>query len=188
MSANQIQTWLGNAINRVVAILVSHPDADHNNYLPRIFGENHVFETNRAVIYAGRIEQYSDIMQQWFKAWQLLPPPMGNKLYTVGTEDSQPSSCINNCVVGSGTNFCASQTIQFKILAANLGNWNNPNEQSIVMKIIVGPWSMLLPGDIEGEASRTIATEADLKSVVYKVSHHGASLKANLLECMAHSN
>ena len=92
MSANQIQTWLGNAINRVVAILVSHPDADHNNYLPRIFGENHVFETNRAVIYAGRIEQYSDIMQQWFKAWQLLPPPMGNKLYTVGTEDSQPSS------------------------------------------------------------------------------------------------
>ena len=85
---------------------------------------------------------------------------------------------------GIDINFCSDQTIQFKILAANVGSWENPNEQSIVMKIIVGQWSMLLPGDIEGEASRTIATEAaaDLKSVVYKVSHHGASSKANLLE------
>ena len=180
MSATQVQTWLGDAIKRVVAILVSHPDADHNNYLPRMF-KDHVFETNGGVIYAGKKEQYSDIMKLWFEAWEYL-----KKLYTVGTVNSQPSSCINNCVVSSGTdtNFCGGQTIQFKILAANVGSWKNPNEQSIVMKIIVGQWSMLLPGDIEGKASKTIATEAaaDLKSVVYKVSHHGASSKANLLE------
>ena len=69
MSATEVQSWLGNAIDSVVAIIVSHADTDHNNYLPRIFND-HVLETSKGVIYGGEMEQYSDIMKLWFKAWE----------------------------------------------------------------------------------------------------------------------
>lgn len=36
MSPDRIENWLGTSINRVVAILISHPNTDHFNYLPDI--------------------------------------------------------------------------------------------------------------------------------------------------------
>ena len=84
--------------------------------------------------------------------------------------------------MNTSTNFCDDSTFQFNILAANNGTVRTSNEQSIVMKMVVGGWSMLLSGDMEGQASLTIASQlgAQLQSVVYKMSHHGASSKANM--------
>ena len=59
----------------------------------------------------------------------------------------------------------------------------NPNERSIVMKVSVGQWSTLLPGDMEGTTATITAKRLGqtLQSTVYKIAHHGASTRVNSL-------
>ena len=176
MTAAEVANWLGNSgINRVVAILVTHANRDHYNYLPPIPWNT---TSTRAVIIGGAIGSYpAGTIRNWLNGWASL-----GKLFTVGTAQSSPSFCIGNCVVNTDTNFCGNQNIQFNILATNVGS--TANQQSIVMKITVaGQWSMLLSGDMEGDASLEIANQLDagLQSIVYKMSHHGASASANMI-------
>jgi hypothetical protein len=89
-------------------------------------------------------------------------------------------SCIGTCTVPPGTNFCNNSNVKFDILAANVGTTSN--QKSIVMKVTLGQFSLLSPGDIEGRAATTIATSAiqgQLRSYLYKIAHHGASSQAN---------
>ena len=177
MSPGGIQNWLGSSINRVVAILISHPNTDHFNYLPDIMWNS---TSVGAVIIGGTVRGYRSRgpdIRDWIDEWS-----NQGKLYTIGTAQSSPSSCIGNCVVSTSTNFCGNSAFQFNILAANNGTDRASNEQSIVMKMVVGGWSMLLSGDMEGKASMNIAKQlgVQLQSIVYKMSHHGASSKANM--------
>ena len=177
MTADEVAGWLGSDIDRVVAILVTHANRDHYNYLPAIQWNT---TNTRAVIIGGAIESYpAGTIRSWLNRWGSL-----SKLFIVGTaaRQSSPSSCIRNCIVNTDTNFCNDQKIQFNILATNVGS--TANQRSIVMKIVVGQWSMLLSGDMEGDASVQIANQlnGDLQSVVYKMSHHGASTSANMID------
>ena len=176
MTKTEVQSWLGNnGINRVVAILVSHIHRDHHSYLPFIAWNT---TSTVAVIIGGAISNYPKSIHNWLNGWNNL-----GKLFTIGTLQSSPSSCTGNCFVNTGTNFCSNQNIQFTILAANVGANSQPNQQSVVMKMVVGQWSMLLSGDMEGDASLNIAKQlrAGLQSLVYKMSHHGASRLANMI-------
>ena len=177
MTETEVESWLGiNGINRVVAILVTHGQRDHYNYLPGIAWNT---TSTVAVIIGGDIGNYREpAIIAWLNGWNNL-----GKLFTIGTSQSSPSSCIGNCVVNTGTNFCNNQNFQFNILAANVGTNSQPNQQSIVMKMVFGQWSMLLSGDMEGVASINIANQLGpgLQSLVYKMSHHGASSLANMI-------
>jgi len=58
-------------------------------------------------------------------------------------------------------------------LPGDLGG--NPNNNSVVLRLVCGTQSMLLTGDIEREAEREmLSTFLDLKSDVLKVAHHGS--------------
>jgi len=110
------------------------------------------------------------------------PPIIRNWLNNFGTRlrlISNANSCIGNCIVTGGTNFCNNININFNILAANVGR--TPNQKSIVLKVNSGRFSVLLPGDMEGLASIQIATmlTVQLQSFIYKMAHHGASTMAN---------
>lgn len=162
MSPDRIENWLGTSINHVVAILISHPNTDHFNYLPDIEWNS---TSIRAVIIGGTEQSYrmrGPDIRDWIDEWS-----DEGKLFTIGTAQSSPSSCIGNCVVNTSTNFCDDSTFQFNMLAANNGTVRTSNEQSIVMKMIVGGWSMLLSGDMEGQASLNIASQlsAQLASI-----------------------
>ena len=173
MTPNQVENFLGTQINQVVAIIITHPDRDHFNYLYQIDWND---TSINQVIIGGTLQNYDRPSSQFMMIynWLLNFNNMG-KLYTV----SNGQSCIGNCAVTLGTNFCDNQNIQFNILAANVGSTSN--QKSIVMKSVVGQFSMLLPGDMEGTAANTIATTLgqQLQSVVYKIAHHGASTIAN---------
>ena len=175
VTAYGVEKWLDTSINRVSYILITHPDRDHQNYLPDIFTD----VTNIVgVIIGASLYNYTDKVNNKTFNW-LNNLGTLNKLFTV----SNGQSCINNCTLGIGTNFCNDGNYQFNILAANVGP--SPNEDSIVMRINTsGGWSMLLSGDMEGAASVEIAKRlgAGLQSVVYKMSHHGASTDANKVE------
>ena len=139
----------------------------HYNYLPDIAWN---MTSTGAVIIAG--QGYRGVIRNWLTQWRNL-----GKLFAVGTAQSLPNEglCIGNCIVNTSTNFCSNQNIQFNILAANVSS--SPNQQSIAMRIVVGGWSLLLSGDMEGDASLKIAAGLGpgLQSLVYKMSHHGGS-------------
>lgn len=175
VSAAQVQAFLGTRIGDVVSIFISHPNQDHFNYLPDIAWTSSV----NSVIIGATLAAYNSPRSTEIYNWLLNYNSTG-KLYTVNSG----SSCIGTCTVGSGTNFCSNSNVNFNILATNVGS--TANQKSIVMKITSGTFNVLLSGDMEGTASTTIAgtpaVQPLLRSVVYPMSHHGASSQANRVE------
>ena len=177
MTAYGVQHWLSNSINNVAYILITHSHGDHHSYLPDIQWN---YNNLQGIIVGGQSSDYTGKTLNWLKNNE-------NKVYPV----NDGKRCIGNnpaCVVNTGTNFCNNQNYQFSILAANVGN--NPNERSIVMKVrAAGGWSMLLSGDMEGKAATEITNQlgAGLQSVVYKMSHHGAT-RANTAHWVSQIN
>ena len=168
----QIQNHFGPSIGRAVAIMITHPDRDHFNYLYQIQWD---IQSIQAVIIGGTLQDYARFpdIHNWLVSFDTM-----GRLHTVN--NGQP--CIGTCTVPTGTSFCDNANIRFDILAANVGP--SSNERSIVMKVSVSNgWSALLPGDMEGRAATAIATDPQvrpqLRSTVYKMAHHGASRLAN---------
>lgn len=177
MSPDDVENWLGNSINNVVAIFISHAQRDHYSYLPDITWNS---ASINAVIIGGTVQSYRSkgaAIRDWIDDYD-----NQGKVYTIGTVQSSPSSCIGNCIVATSTDFCNNGNFQFNILAANNGTSSTPNQLSPVIKIVAsGGWSLLLSGDMEGQASLNIANQlgVGLQSLVYKMAHHGASTLAN---------
>ena len=172
----QIKDFLQNQMEKVVAIVVTHPDRNHFNYIDKI---EWIPSTINQVIIGGSLDDYNGRMQDYARFYKWLTKMNSDgKLHKVN--DGQP--CVGNCAVPKGTDFCDSHRISFNILAANVEG-SSSNEKSIVMKVTAGRWSMLLPGGMEGKAARVVAKELgpQLNSVVYKMAEHGDSDQANNL-------
>ena len=175
MDASDVQDFLGDQINNVVVIMITHPDRDHFNYIPNIKWNRQAIQ---AVIIGGKQTNYYRSKNNQFKAIHsmLVDADNAGKLYTL----NNGQKCIGNCAPGNlGTNFCNNNNIKFQFLGANIRS--SSNQKSIVMKIVVGQWSILLSGDMEGAGATQIANELEeqLESTIYKMSHHGASSQAN---------
>lgn len=55
------------------------------------------------------------------------------------------------------------------------GTTSDPNNSSLVLRLTVGPTTVLLTGDVEPEAQRDLLRRrTDLRAVVLKVPHHGS--------------
>ena len=135
-SATNVESFLGNQINKVVAIMITHPDRDHFNYIPAIGWNGHSI---KAVIIGGEKQNYYCHNNNEFQAIYnfLTGAEMARKLYTI----NNGQKCIGNCAVNNiGTNFCDNNNIKFHILAANINK--RSNEKSIVMKIVVA-WTIM---------------------------------------------
>lgn len=172
LTVQEVQTYLGQRVNDVVAILISHAHTDHYNYLYNITNSTN---TNiRSVIIGGELNDYK---RNRIRGWLSNFNGTG-KLFLI----NNGRACMGNCSVIGGTNFCNNSSINFTILAANVGS--RANQKSIVLKVTFGTtFSILLPGDIEGTAATTVATwppvRDRLQSLIYKMAHHGASSLAN---------
>lgn len=165
LSVQELKDYLGNRVDNIVTILVSHPHTDHYNYLYNI--TDHTNENIQQVIIGGRLEDYPNPIQGWLRNFS-------NKLAIV----SGGRRCIGTCLIPGGTDFCNNASINFTILAANIDS--SANQQSIVLKVTAGPtFSILLPGDIESPATTSIVnseqTRPQLQSLIYKIAHHGAT-------------
>ena len=176
LKPHQIKDFLHSQMDKVVAIIITHPDRNHFNYLDKI---EWIQSSINQVVIGGNLSDYNGGMQDYVRIYKWL-----DRLNSEGrlhkVNDGQP--CVGNCAVPKGTDFCENQKISFNILAANTEG-SSSNEKSIVMKVTVGQWSMLLPGDMEGKAARHVAKELgpQLRSVVYKMAEHGDSDQANNL-------
>jgi competence protein ComEC len=55
------------------------------------------------------------------------------------------------------------------------GTSSDPNNSSLVLRLTVGPTTVLLTGDVEPEAQRDLLSRGvDLRADVLKVPHHGS--------------
>ena len=176
LKPHQIKDFLHSQLDKVVAIVITHPDRNHFNYIDKI---EWIPGSINQVVIGGNLDDYNGETQDYVRIYKWLERINGEgKLYKVN--NGKP--CIGNCAVPKGTDFCESQKISFNILAANIQG-SSSNEKSIVMKATMGSWSILLPGDVEGKAARDIAKElgSQLKSAVYKMAEHGDGTEANNL-------
>ena len=177
LEAYQIKSWLGDQIDRVSHIFISHSDIDHHIFLPDIFCDE---VDNKFVVIGGELDDYSSTNSQYRRTYDWLKKfDSKRQLVIINNGDG----CIGTNCFKTPLDLCLGGIYKFYILAANIGPTSN--EKSIVMKIVAPDgWSMLLSGDMEGSASEQIVTAYGngLQSQVYQMSHHGASRLANKAE------
>jgi len=178
-SATGVKNFLGEKIHKVKYIIISHGDMDHVKFLPDIFPNKFKpWQNIISVYYGGKLSDYPAI-RDWMEEWKRV-----SKLSSINNEEPfiQIGDSYHEYTLQCSQSYKYGSTATIDVLAANIGP--TKNEESIVMKITHGNWSMLQPGDMEGSASKKIATTlgTKLKSVVNKMSHHGASTMANLNE------
>jgi competence protein ComEC len=69
-------------------------------------------------------------------------------------------------------------SLQWEVLApgrAFRGTSSDPNNSSLVLRVVAGPTSVLLTGDVEPDAQRDLLRRGvDLRATVLKVPHHGS--------------
>ena len=142
-----------------ITVIISHLDNDHHSYIEEVFQSRN--DVHLVVANTDPIQNSN---------WKVHQVNNGNH-------------CIGDCNLPPAP-FCGvSSQLKFEILASNVGG--SKNQQSIVMKVTYGSGlSLLLSGDMEGEAMKTIVKEVGdrLPSYYYKIAHHGAAsegLKGN---------
>ena len=163
LSAQQIENFLGEHINRVVAIVITQSSAESFNYLNTVPWYK---DSINKVIISGNLEDYADgdvhsLLKDFHER---------GKLYTV----NNGKECIGSCklhrkttcdVCGWTTDFCMSKKVSFDILTANADHGLS-KEKSIIMKVTVGKWSMLLHGQLEGKAAQSIAKKLGITTQI----------------------
>ena len=179
-----------------VTIFISHGDVDHNNYLNKVFSDSsgEPLDIIERVIIGGHPSEYT-VNKAWIQAiarkgklyainkYEKCIGDCNNKLHTIDQQwrsSNQMTSLPQTDICGT-----SETPVSFDIIAANVGNEQDKNQKSIVLKVTVGSRSVLFTGDMEGNAATNIATTKGmperLQSTVFQVSHHG-SAEANTLE------
>ena len=163
--------------NVKVTIFISHGDVDHNNYLNKVFSDSsgEPLDIIEHVITGGHPSEYTGITA-WIQAiahkgklyainkYEKCIGDCNNKLHTI---DQQWRS--SNQMTGlPQTDICGtSETpVSFDIIAADVGNEQDKNQKSIVLKVTVGSRSVLFTGDMEGNAATNIATTKDMPKTI----------------------
>ncbi|WP_234568010.1 DNA internalization-related competence protein ComEC/Rec2 [Rhodohalobacter sp. 614A] len=144
-------------IKKLEAIFLSHPHADHIGGIVEILDHVHV-----DTIYQSDVEYDSNLYQSFMdlaeqKRIPVKYPQAGNII------NADPS--IRVFVLGPEENVYQS----------------NPNNRSLVFKIVYGSTSILFSGDAEKEQEEMIAQRYGdfLKSDLYKVGHHASNTSSS---------
>lgn len=142
-------------IKKLDYILLTHPHPDHLNGLPFIA------RNFKPTFF-------------WWNGEEALPP-LAKKLYEVIGYAQSEARVINNNIprlIINGT------CIDF-LHPPPSSKWNG-NNNSLVLRIVLGEISFLLTGDIQKEAESEIIQEGKyLKSTVMKVPHHGSKTSSS---------
>ena len=186
-----------------IHIVITHPDADHYNFLPESFDE--LLDQVQAIVIGGKYEEYMEkkVFRDWDKmAGNSMPPiyMVNNGLECFGNMDCKwtnirahksATASVSEAASDDPWQFCG-EDVKITVLGANIcgkhkkvtGECSNkdPNPRSIVMKLEYKDWSLFLSGDFEGvsQQEKLIAnwsrnpSMSMLQSTYYKVAHHGA--------------
>ena len=139
-------------VERVPLVLLTHLHADHVDGLPGVLRGREV-----GVVQVGPVDdpeqQRADVDEQAGAA--------GVPVQRAALGEQRAVGGLRWSVVAPGRAF--------------RGTSSDPNNSSLVLRLTVGPTSVLLTGDIEPEAQRDLlARGVDVRADVLKVPHHGS--------------
>ena len=162
--ANFIDSLMGD--NTQVTVAVSHPDADHYNYLPSVIEAHRV----SAVAVARSTQNYSAEFREWL--WDVEKRPGGAIPAALpGPYSSKALEPALSCRNGQGFD------VEGRILALNAGTTNN--DTSMVVAMQYRSFRALFTGDMTGVTEQEI-TNKGMTNFAQNVdlltaAHHGAS-------------
>ncbi len=134
---------------RIDLVVLTHPQADHLGGLPAVLRRYDV-----GSVLASPIEGDSAAYRAWRRAVNAASVPY---------VEAVPGHTID---LGDGASL-------YVISAPS--EETDPNEGSVVVKLVMGRASFLLTGDIESpREAALVRSGAELQAVVYKVPHHGS--------------
>jgi competence protein ComEC len=139
-------------VRRVPLVLLTHMHADHVDGLPGVLRGRSVGTVQIGPL-AEPEEQAEEVVRTAERAGVPLQPAALGEQRRVGD--------LRWTVLAPGRSF--------------RGTSSDPNNSSLVLRLVVGPTSVLLTGDVEPEAQRDLLRQVpDLRSTVLKVPHHGS--------------
>ena len=181
MSVDDLSSFLGDQKRYVEVVAISHPDADHYNYIPDVFPVDTLSELKGVYIgctkyqYPGHDHDEST-MRGWLSAAE-----NDDKLTFFG----DGKQCTTNC---PAIKICGGMAT-LKMLGANLGDAEcRPryrNSNSLVLRLEYGEsFKLFLPGDFEDTSSGSNSGvqlklinawgRGGIQADFYKLAHHGA--------------
>ena len=156
---------LWQAVSRLDAIMISHPDADHiggtpttiSNFKPKYLFMNDPHNSNRIVTELQAIADKREI--------PVNPANSSTKKFSIG-----PVSI----------NFLHPQSIR------NHSSKHKTNDESVVTNVVYKNFSILFTGDLEEQGETEIlGPQVKLASTVLKVPHHGGKTSATSKEILS---
>lgn len=147
-----------------LVIVASHPDIDHCNFLCEIGKECLKKDYKLTVLLGGSRDDYESKTKENFgPEFKELEKKCLEKKYSFKFRDE----------ITDMKAFCDKRLPDYcKVLASSPGN-KNPNDDSIIMRVADGDFSVLFLGDATDKVTGAL-TAAQLESEVVILSHHGA--------------
>jgi competence protein ComEC len=150
-------------INKITAIIVSHPDADHANGIPFLiehFQPDSIW-TNSSAMKARETEGIRAIAQEL--AIPIKVPAQDETIYSQGAISLRAAGNLQ----GGGRELAKEMESE--------GRDTSENNQSLVLRLTIGNTVCLFPGDIEAKAeSRLIREGVELQADILIAPHHGS--------------
>jgi beta-lactamase superfamily II metal-dependent hydrolase len=157
-----------------LVIVASHPDIDHCNFLSEIAKECLKKDYKLTVLLGGSRSDYESKTKENFgPEFNELEKKCLEQKYTFKFRDE----------IKDMKEFCDKHLPDHcKVVASSTGN-KNPNNDSIVMRVADGDFSVLFLGDATNKVTGPL-TKEQLKSKVVILSHHGAELEKCTTEAL----
>ena len=181
MSEKNLYSFLGDQKRYIEVVTISHPDADHYNYIPSVLP----IDTLSALkgVYIGctknqyRGDEYDEsTMRGWLSAVE----NSGKLIFGDGKKcTNSPNRCPEIKICG--------RLATLRMLGANMGDTEccsqYRNSNSLVLRLEYKNFKLLLPGDFQDISKGSSGVQRDLinawpnggiQADFYKVAHHGA--------------
>lgn len=181
MSEENLSRFLGYQKRYIEVVTISHPDADHYNYIPSVLPIS-TLSSLRGVYIGCTKNQYSgdEYGESTMRGWLSAAEDSGKLIFGDGKKcTNSPDRCPEIKICGG--------VATLRMLGANMGDTEccsqYRNSNSLVLRLEYGRFKLLLPGDFQDISKGSSGVQRELinawpnggiQADFYKVAHHGA--------------
>ena len=181
MSEENLSSFLGDQKRYIEVVTISHPDADHYNYIPSVLPISTLSALKGVYIGCTKGQYCGDeYNESTMRGWLSAAENSGKLMFGDGNKCTSSPRCPAIEICGG--------VATLRMLGANMGDTECSsqyrNSNSLVLRLEYGLFKLLLPGDfqdiskgsnsgVQRELINAWAT-GGIQADFYKVAHHGA--------------